>query len=182
MKSPLDLAITRLDAYTRAELPDDEAEAYEAELFGRAMAGNAPELTFRSGLERQLRAMDARGTLDLWLTRRDLARVLASGLRVVQFDLDVANPTVPVFPEQFDLLVTRIALDLTGVHRLDAEVLTPSGELLKRLPDIAFDPADGAIYTCCEAELARTAASVQTVMKLWAEDDSGRRLVCALGP
>ena len=57
-------------------------DAYEEDLFARALAGAAPELAFHTALGEQLRAMNARGTLDLWLTARGVERVVASGLRV----------------------------------------------------------------------------------------------------
>lgn len=182
MKAQRDTALERLDAYVRRELEDDAADQYEDDLFARALGGAAPELDFRSGLERAFQSMVAKGNLYGWLTRRELEQVVNRGLRVFRYDLDLANPVPPELPAEFDLLVTRIALDLTGVHRLEVEVFTPEGKLLKRMPEVTFDPEDGALYACCEADLARAANSVKSITKLWGEDDAGRRLLGVIGP
>jgi hypothetical protein len=71
-------------------------------------------------------------------------------------------------------------MKLDGIRRLEAEVCSMSGELLKRMPDIAFDPADGAVFACCEAELARASANTPTITRVYAFDDDGRRLLCEL--
>jgi hypothetical protein len=181
MKSDFNSALAQLDDYVRGVQSGEHASAYEDDLFARALADDATELAFRAALGSTLLSMGARGTLDLWLTRRDLERVLTSGLRVIQFELDLARLSLPDLSVDFDLIVTKIPLDLTGIRRLDAEIFTPDGVLLKTMPDIAFDPADRAVYACCEAELARTAASARTITRVWATDDQGRRLLTEIG-
>ena len=187
MTQPMDAALARLEDYIRGgsdagrEADAPAVDAYEEDLFARALAGAAPELAFRSKLAELFQVMNARGTLDLWLTAGEVERVVASGLRVVRFDLDVENPRAPELPAEFDILITRVPVDLTGVRRLDAEVFSTSGERLKLMPEITFDPADGAVFACCEADLARAAASaVQTVTRVWATGEGGRRLLCEI--
>jgi hypothetical protein len=176
MTRELDAAIARLDDYVRGRVGEDD-DAYEEALFARALADDAPELAFRARVGASLRTLDARGTLDVWLTARDVERVRASGLRTFFHEIDPAHPVAPQLPADAELVITRVPIDLAGVRALDVEVLSPDGRLLKRMPDVAFDPADGAIFACCEAELARTAAASQTITRLWATDDGGRRLV-----
>ena len=180
MKHDLDTALARLDDYVRGQLSEELAEAYEEELFARALVADAPELKLRGDFSATFREMAARGSIYLWLTERDLPRVLASGLRIVRFELDLKNPGVPDLSGEFDMLITRVPIDLSGIRRLDVEVCTPTGELLKRMPDVAFDPADGAVFACCEAELARVSASANAVTRVWAADEQGRRLVAEL--
>lgn len=182
MKRERDAAEAKLDDYVRGHMPEEPAGAYEDELFARALADSAPELAFRGELERTFRSMQARGTLDVWLTAREAERMAATGLRVVRFDLDPAQFVAPDLTSDFDILITRMPIDLSGVTRLDAEVLTPDGQLLKRMRDIAFEPSDHAIYACCEAALARVAASRPTITRVWATDAHGRRLVIELTP
>ncbi len=173
-------ATARLDDYVRGVVDDEHAGGFEDELFERALAGAAPELAFRSGLQTTLKAMDARGTLTPWITARDVARVRASGLRTVYFELDLVNPVAPEIPPGTDLLITRVPLDLTGLRELAVEVLASDGRVLKSMPDVTFDPADNAIYACCEAELASTAAAANRSTRFWGTDDSGRRLLLEL--
>ena len=177
MTPELEAALSRLDDYLRAQLPDDQVEAYEEELFARALSAEAPELRFREQLGRTLREMQARGTLDLWLTARDVERMLKSDLRIAQFDLDLENPFAPDLSGDIDILITKVPIDLRGVRRLDAEVCSAEGKRLKLMPEISFDPADGAVFACCEIELARAAAAAKTVTKVWGYDEAGKRVL-----
>jgi hypothetical protein len=67
-----------------------------------------------------------------------------------------------------------------GDPKLVVEVSSSDGRLLQTMPDVDFDPADGATYACCEAELARTAAAANRTTRFWGVDDSGRRLLLEL--
>lgn len=176
-------ALERLDDYARGQLPDGEVEAYEEELFARALAGEAPELTFRRDLEKTFRDMHARGTTDMWLDRQQAEAVLASGAKVLRFDLELNAAMnaahVPDLSADFDLLLTRLKVDLRGLVQLDSEVLTPDGRLLKTMPEITFDAEAGEVYLLCEADLARAAATFRTTTKLWGTEPSGERRLLA---
>lgn len=186
MTQPFDTgALERLDDYARGQLPDGEVEAYEEDLFTRALAGEAPELTFRRDLGKTLRVMNARGTTDLWLDRRQAEALVASGAKVLRFELELNAPAndanIPDFSVDFDLLLTRVKVDLRGLEQLDAEVTTPEGRVLKTMPEIAFDPDEGAVYMCCEADLARVVGTFKTTTRLWGTDKAGsRRLVATI--
>ena len=196
-RSELDAAVARLDDYVRrrdvaadddaagdenAAGDDDAALAgYEDDLFTRALAGAAPELRFRQDLASIVRALGARGTLDLWLTARDAERVRASGARAAYYDLvDLANPAPFELPPDAELLIARVPLPLEGVRALEVEVLTADGQVLKRMPDVAFDPADGAVFACCEVALARIAGDAGRTTRFWATDARGRRLLAEI--
>jgi len=173
-------ALARLDDYVRGHTHDAQVDDYEQDLFARALADEAPELAFRGDMCRTLREMAPRGTLQLWLTARDVEHMLGSGLRIRRYELDLANPQSPDLAGEFDILITKVPFDLTGIRRLDAEVFSASGQSLKRMPEIAFDPSDGAVFACCEAELARVAGTTDTVTRVYAVDDSGRRVLCEI--
>lgn len=178
MKLDIDAAIGTLDDYVRGHMVEGAAHDYEEDLFTRALSQAAPELTWRDEVARVLQVMKKRGTLNLWLTARGVEELSHSGLRVLRFTIDPQMPTEPDLASDFDILVTKVPIDLTGVQKLDAEVYSPDGSrLLKTMPDIPFDPADGAVYACCEAELAKAASSVPSLTRVWATDDKGRRLI-----
>ena len=178
--SEVDPALVRLDDYVRGQQRDDEVAEFEQDLFERALADAAPELTFRAGLAHALRVMAASGTLELWLRKAQVDALRASGRRIVFFELDVNNIVVPPIPADAELLITRIPVDLRGVRTVDAEVQTEDGVLLKRMPDIGFDVEEGAVYACCEAELARAAGSVSTRTFVWGTRDGERQLLLEL--
>lgn len=174
-------ALTRVDDYVRGHGDESSVAVYEEELFARALEGNALEAAFHAGLASTFCSMSARGTLDLWITARDIERVRASGLKTVVWEWNAADPHSLQLPPDTDLLITRIPLPLEGVRSIDAEVYAADGRLLKRMPDILFDREDGAVFACCEAELARTAANTpRTLTKVWVTTDSERRLLAEL--
>jgi hypothetical protein len=177
----LETALSHLDDYVRGRENGASVAEYETELFERALAGSAPEVAFHAGLASTLRLMNARGSLDLWICERDIERVRASGLKAMVWEWTLEHPLPPEIPPGTDLVITRIPLPLAGVRTIDAEIYSADGRLLKRMPDVLFEPADGAIFACCEAELARAAASApRTLTKVWAVSDGERRLVAEL--
>jgi len=180
MTTPADDALARLDDYLRRFQGDDAVADYEEDLFARAFEHAAPELQCRAGIRDALRELSARGTIDVWLTAAEVARMQAGELRVLTVELDLANPDVSSMAGDYDVIITKVPLDLTGIRRLDAEVLSPTGERLKLMPDIRFEPNDNAVFACCEAELARTAAAFKTVTRLWAVRDEGRQVLCEI--
>lgn len=176
MTDATDAALLRLDDYVRGRDADAD-DAYEAALFERALAGNAPELTIRDGLERRFREMKARGTIDPWLTRSQVEELATRGLKVAHQVFHAGNPQPFDIPDDADLVVTRIPVDLTGVTRLEVEISTLDGRVLKRMPDVPFDREEGALFACCEAELARTAISVTRISRFWSVGEGERRLI-----
>jgi hypothetical protein len=173
-------ALSRLDDYVRGQGDDESQGEYEESLFQRALANDAPELTFRAGLCATLRSMNARGTLDMWLSRSQFEKLLSSELRTALLVFDSENPTGVEIPPDAELVITKVKLDLTDVQSLEVEVLNDDGSTLKRMPDIAFDAAENAIYICCEAELARKASASKRMTRLWATGPSGRWLLAEL--
>ncbi|HSC87089.1 MAG TPA: hypothetical protein VLC09_07460 [Polyangiaceae bacterium] len=164
-------ALERLDDYVRGSLDEAHAGAFEEDLFERALLGAAPELSFRHGLGATLQVMKARGTLDLWLTAEGVQRLVqSSGLRVVVWEYGA--PEGPPLQADTELLVTRIPFELHGIRRLEADVCATDGRLLKTMPDVIFDPEDGAVFACCEAELARTANAAVTITRVYAIDEA----------
>lgn len=167
----------RLDEYVRGEGSEESAAAYEDELFARALAGDAPELSFRHGLEVAFRSMEARGTTELWMTAKQVEEMRAKGTRVAFVEFDPAKGEVAPFPEDTEILVTRIPVDLTGVERLDIEILSPDEVLLKAMPEVSFDPSDQAIFACCEIDLARVSIASRAIARAFSVEKSGRRLL-----
>jgi hypothetical protein len=172
-------ALSRLDDYVR--LRHEDEDAYEEDLFSRALEGNAPEAIFHAALGATLRRMNARGVLELWLTAKDVERVLASGLKAFFWEWNPEDPAPLEIPPDSDLLITRIRMPLEGVRAVEAELCALDGTLLKLMPDVVFDPADGALYACCEPELVRTAATApKAIMKVFAVMGTERRLIVEL--
>lgn len=172
-----DERLAELDDYVRGR--GDDVDAFEEALFTRALAGEAPELALHDALSRGVAALAGRGTLDPWITASDLEALRArhgARLAVVELGSGGDAGTIPL-PESAEVVVTRIPMDLRGVERVDVEALTVDGTLIKTMLDARFDPADGALFACCEAELARIVGTTPVRMRAWAVRGSDRRLV-----
>lgn len=169
--------LERLDDYVRGHGDEDSVAAYEDDLFARALSNEAPELAFRSNLAASLRFMRAKGTLDMWLTAREVAQVRSSSLRTAYIDVGGPHLSPLEISADVDLVITKVPLELEGVESLEVEVLSEDGRLLKRMPDVAFDPSDGAIFACCDIELAKIAFASNCITRIWATDVNGRRLL-----
>ncbi|AKF03647.1 hypothetical protein [Sandaracinus amylolyticus] len=64
--------------------------------------------------------------------------------------------------------------------RLDVEILGADGTFVNTMPDVRFDPADRAVYACCEGDLARRTVGTIVVDRSWSNDRGERRLLAEL--
>lgn len=178
MRRPTDAGLARIDDYVRGHVPEAEEPAFEEDLFAQALAGDAPDLELHHALGLALRESATMGALELWLTKASVARLESSGLRVLRARWSENGPTsVPDLEADFDLLVTEVPVDLRGARRLDVEIFDLEGRHLKTMPEVSFDPDDGAVYACCDAKLARLATRARTLSRVWVTDGEGRRSV-----
>jgi hypothetical protein len=153
MTSPDD-ALTLLDDYLSAAMPDAQSAAFEEELFAEAAAGRAPELGYLDAFFEQARWFAARGGFLSGATAQVVAELRE--LRGVHH-IDVeADTQVNAWPADTKLVVYRLAVDLRGYADIDVEITTPEGEHRKWFRDVAYDPADGALYGACDAPLAHS--------------------------
>ncbi len=180
MKDAFEASLAQLEDYVRGHQPEEQAEDYELDLFQRALAGQAPELQFRSRVAATVRSLGERGTLNLYLTRAEVDQLLASKLSVAFLEYDPQTLGQFEIPADAEVLVTKVPLDLRDVTEVEVEVVAEDGRTVKRMPDVAFDAEAGAFYACCEAELARVASSTRRSTRVWSIEPSGRRLLAEL--
>jgi hypothetical protein len=147
-----DDALTRLDDYLSAAMPDAHAVAFEEELFAEAAAGRAPELRYLDTFFEQARWFATRGGFSSGATATLIAE-LRKLPRVHYLDLE-KDTQVSAWPADTQLVVYRLAVDLRGYENIDVEITTPEGEHRKWFRDVSYDPADGALYGACDAPLA----------------------------
>ncbi|RYZ06614.1 MAG: hypothetical protein EOO73_15020 [Myxococcales bacterium] len=153
-----------LDAYQSGHMADDEAAAFEEELFLAAGAGTAQEATFLDKMSRILRHLAPRGGLDVGSSRAQVDELIASGLRVQVIEPKRARvATYPKIEDDAELVVTHVPIDVRGYDSVDVIIEKPDGEHLKIFRDIGWDPLDGTVYAVCEAPLARIAAAVGVI-------------------
>lgn len=170
--------ITSVDAYASGEMPDTEAEAFEARLFEAAATGSlGPYEDLIAGI----RELHARGTLMPFVTRPQAEALLdRTELRVLWIDVgDGLDENVRVSADELDAVVLRFAIDLEGVTRLDAETWPRGHEdgPHKTMPDIVFDPGGGEVFACCEAGIFEGVSRTGGVMRFVAVEGGERRVV-----
>lgn len=178
----LHASIVTLDGYLRGRGTDAEAAALEEDLFERAFAGAAPELVFVDELTSTVRRLGEKGTLELYVRAADIERIRASNHKVQLIELaNTSEPQSYVVERDAEILLSRIPLDLRGIEELDIEVyLGDSDDALKVMRDVAFDEDAGAVFTCCEGDLARATANVRTKSRFYGRGADGRRLLAEL--
>lgn len=175
-------SIVALDGYLRGRGTDVEAAAVEDDLFERAFADAAPELVFVDELTSTVRRLGDKGTLELYIRAADVERLRASSRKVQLIELaNTSERQSYVVERDAEILLSRIPLDLHGVEELDIEVyLGDSDEAAKVMRDVAFDEDAGAVFTCCEGDLARATANVRTRSRYYGRSADGRRLIAEL--
>lgn len=179
-------SVIALDGYLRGRGTDLDAAALEEDLFERAFADAAPELVFVDELASMVRSLAEHGTLELYIRAADVERIRTLNRKVQMVELvNTAEPQSYTLERDADVVIARVPIDLRGLDELDVEVyLGDSDEAVKVMRDIAFDEDAGAIFFCCEGDLARATANVRTRSRLYGRDGGGRRLiaeVCTFG-
>lgn len=156
--------IEDLDDYMFGQMAD--GDAFEERLFELAAQGQ-----FTDDIAAILRWLKRRDALVL-LRPADVPRVMSSGRRVFFVDESmIGRVQLPADAEQ---VLNETTLDMHGIDRLDAEVCTPDGSLLKRMPEMCFDPNETKLYSLCEAPLARLAVASNTLTHFYGYKDGVR--------
>lgn len=172
-----DELLERLDDYVRGEERDDD-EAYEEELFARALAGTARELVAFDSLTASLFDLARRGTLPNFATAAQAERLRQEGGRVFYVDTMAGAWEIPPDAE---LLIIKVPLDLASVDRVDVENLVEGIGSVKTMPDVLFEKGGDAIYLCCEASLARRADAMGAVItRFWGHRAGEKQLLLEL--
>lgn len=142
--------LSALDDYQSGAMSDDDADRFEHELF----AGDAGEddARFLDTMIRAARHLAERTTFHIGHTRREVEALLAKH-DCVFIDCGRERVVHVTVKRHADLFITRFALDLGGVDRVEVENHVEGVGHVKTMRDIRFDPSDGALYGVCEAEL-----------------------------
>ena len=171
-----DEALELLDDYMSGAL--QEADAFEDELFERAARGEASEALFVDRVALLGRFLAGRGGLAMGTTRAQVEALIERGLRIHTIDLGSGGRVeLGPFPDDVDLVVTKIAVDARGFDHLEVDCHTLAGQLVKTFRDVQCDPEEGALYAVCEAPLARLSLLVGPVVATMTGVRDGERVV-----
>lgn len=174
--------LERIDDYVRGVGSEADAESFETDLFTRALAGEASDLAAFDWLVASIRRQAERGTMMNYITPQEAAemrRRYGERIAFIEVASDNSRQRI-VLPPAAEFLMTRCALDLRGIERVDIEAQVEGFGTVKVMPDITFDPESGALYGCCEMALARQTAGMPILSKYWGYGPEGRKLLAEI--
>lgn len=148
--------LAALDDYVSGLMPESEEAAFEEALFADAASGDTQDAVFFDDLARLTRFVGRHGIIATSFTRAQID-ALAKEVRMFVFELSPGAQEIEPFPEDVDIVVTHLNVDLRAFDSADVEVERPDGTHIKTFCDVGCDPADGSVFAWCEAPLARMA-------------------------
>jgi hypothetical protein len=170
--TPIDAAV--LADYWLAELPPAEESAVEEHIFGCDDCTRS--LQSLIDLAEGIRTLARQGNLGMIVTREFLDRLAREGLRAREYAPRAGGSVECTVTAQDDLLIGRLAADLSGVEKLDLSLCDPSGAERLRFRDIPFRAGLGEVLLNYPIGLARQSGPDVLVMKLLAVPGSGENL------
>ena len=167
--SPIDPAV--LADYWLAALAKPEEEAVEEHLFTCDECG--ARLREIVALAEGIRKLAREGSLLMVVSDAFLKRAAEEGLRVREYSPPNGGGVQCTVTAEDDLLIGRLASDLSGAKRVDLCICDPRGVERLRLPDIPFDPGAGSIAFQQSITYAKAAPSETMIARLVSMDDAG---------
>ena len=124
-----------------------------------------------------IRVLARRGDLRVILTREFVARLEREGLRVRQYTPKSGGSVECTITDRDDLLMGRLAADLSGVTRLDAVFYEAGGTLRGRAEDIPFRAGLTEVVMNQPAPATRQLGHDVLIVKLVSVDGLGERMI-----
>ena len=124
-----------------------------------------------------IRQLARRGTFRVVLSETMLRRSAETGLQVRQYAASSGGRVHCTITAKDDLLIGRLAADLSGVERLDLSLCDMNGVERDRRRDIPFHQAGREVIVNEPADPAREMGANVLIMKLVSVRDSGETLL-----
>jgi hypothetical protein len=168
--SPLDPAV--LADYWLAALAKPEEEAVEEHLFTCDACG--AWLREIIALAEAIRQLAREGSLLMVVSDAFVQRAAEQGLRVREYSPPNGGDVQCTVTAEDDLLIGRLASDLSAAKRVDLSLCDSRGVERLRLPDIPFHPAAGSVAFQQSITQAKAAPSETLIARLVGMDDAGQ--------
>ena len=166
---PIDPAI--LADYWLAALPKPEEESVEEHLFDCDHCGE--RLREVIALAGALRNLAREASLRMIVSDEFLQRAAADGLRVREYAPPPGGSVQCTVTADDDILIGRLAANLTGAHRVDLCICDEHGVEQIRLPDIPVHSGTTTIAYQESITWAKAAPTSTMIVRLITIDDSG---------
>jgi hypothetical protein len=167
--SPVEPAV--LMDYWLAALSAADEEAVETHLFTCDACGERLRDTI--ALADGLRALARSGTLQVVVSDGFVRHAAETGLRVREYGPPRGDSVQCTVSADDDLLVARLAVDLTTAQRVDLSWCDPRGVEHQRLADIPIHAGEGSVILQQSITWAKASPTSTMIARLLAVDDSG---------
>lgn len=169
--NPIDEGV--LADYWLAALPPVEEESVEEHLMLCTSCGNRLReiMAIADGIRRMART----GSVLVVVSEAFLERAAREGLRVRQYAPPRGGSVNCTVTADDDLLVAKLAADLSKAARVDLLYTHPGGTI--RFPDIPVNSASGEVILSVAMAQMRAAPAHVAVVKLVAVEESGERVL-----
>jgi hypothetical protein len=166
---PIESAV--LMDYWLALLPPDAEQLVETHLLTCDACGH--RLREAIALAEALRALARSGSLQVIVSDQFVAHAAATGLRVRQYGPPSGGSVQCTVSADDDLLIARLAADLSGVSRVDLRWCDVDGIERQRLEDIPRYNDIGTVVCQQSIGWAKAGPTATMVARLVAVDDQG---------
>jgi hypothetical protein len=166
---PVDAAV--LMDYWLAALPAPAEEQVEEHLLACDQCGD--RLREVIALAEGLRALARSGSLQVVIPDRFVEHAAKTGLRVRQYAPPQGGDIQCTVAADDDLLVARLAVDLTAVSRVDLSWCDPRGVERVRMTDIPIRAEAGSVICQQSITWAKASPTSSMIARLLAVDDAG---------
>ena len=167
--SPIDAAV--LADYWLAALASTEEEAVEEHLFDCDRCG--ARLREVIALAEGVRKLAREGSLRMVVSDAFLKRAAEDGLRVREYAPPPGGGVQCTVTAEDDILIGRLAANLSGAKRVDLCFCDERGVEQLRLPDIPVQPGAGSVLYQESITFAKAAPTNKMIARLVAIDDAG---------
>jgi hypothetical protein len=162
---------TLIADYWLAALAKSEEEAVEQHLFACDECG--ARLREVIALAEGIRKLAREGSLQLVVSETFLKRAAEEGLRVRQYAPPAGGSVQCTVTAEDDLLIGRLAANLSGAKRVDLCICNKLGVEQRRLPDIPFQSGAGNVSWLPSMTWAKAAPSDTIIARLVTFDETG---------
>jgi len=166
---PIDTAV--LADYWLGALRGGEEEAVEEHLFGCDECG--ARLREMIALVDGVRKLASEGSLRMVVSNAFLKRAEEEGLRVRQYALPPGGEVQCTVTAEDDLLIARLAADMSGAKRVDLSICDGNGVERLRLPDIPMRSGASSIVYQESITFAKASPDNEMIVRLVALDEAG---------
>jgi hypothetical protein len=167
--SPVDAAV--LANYWLAALPTPEEEAVEEHLFACDPCG--ARLREMIALGEGVRKLAREGSLRMVVSDAFLKRAAEDGLRVRQYTPPPGGGVECTVTAEDDILIGRLAANLSGAKRVDLSICDERGGELLRMADIPVSPEASSVIYQESITFAKAMPSSKMIARLVAFDEAG---------